>query len=506
MIILLVWSLGGCAAEEGGASEEYDKPTFYLNGLPELEPFNLVPEIKNRYGKSAYSDVLIAAGDYGKLFPYEGKYIGSGFWGSIRYGLVDARGRIVVDPIYVNAYYLGEDQSCLCLVYPDEGMLIAGADGSWVREDLTGQWAQLYEDRIVINGYETAGDYDNPIYSIYDTEGRLIAKGPGYLGGFSEGLGIINHFDRDGRILYRYIDKDGKVAIPGPFFDANAFRNGKAIVSADIGQDGVLLYGVIGYSGEFLIPPERDYDDLRNIYEEGQIHVFYESSPDWYSYYGVKGKNGEIIVPAEYEWIGLLDAESNTAIAQKSNREYYIVDLPEGSIRRIEGDPISVTFAGDGWRRIEYDEPANLLILEKDGAEYKFEYPQGSRLECFFIEGELFALVYFDMDDLGYTTSSRTDIFDAGLGKVVKSLPDRIYSYTINDRLYYFNRPGTVRAYVLGKNFEPHFADDVFAGSGGLISIYHIADGVYQVKTIFFTGLIKENGQWLIRIKLEGKD
>jgi len=51
----------------------------------------------------------------------------------------------------------------------------------------------------------------------------------------------------------------------------------------------------------------------------------------------------------------------------------------------------------------------------------------------------------------------------------------------------------------LNRDFEPVFSADAFSG-GSIKHIWHLTDDIYSVRTTFYSGLIKENGEWLIRV------
>jgi len=133
IITLILLAFPSCVPQAEMPALELDKPVFYLSELPELLPFEIPPQIINRYGGEAYSGALKPADDYGMLYPYLGEGSMKGVYAAkIRYGLVDAKGRIVVDPVYESAYYLYPDKGYLCLIYPVEGIRTAAARRSLI--------------------------------------------------------------------------------------------------------------------------------------------------------------------------------------------------------------------------------------------------------------------------------------------------------------------------------------------------------------------------------------
>jgi len=518
---VLLSVFAACSAQDDTVLPESGKPVFFLTELPELTPFEMFTEIAERYGDAAYSGELKPADDYGKLYPYEGKLIGHDWFMSVRYGLVDDRGRIVVDPVYERAYYLDEDAKYLCLVYPVEKpdpnsfepprrLVVAKADGSWVSGDFFGNWAAFSENRIIVT--ETLVEGVSHQYKIFDTEGRLIAEGDGYFYGFSGGLGTVMHMKRalpgeEGSSWYEYIDTEGRTAIQGPFIDAQAFEDGKAFVA--VGEDWEsALYGVINSAGEYVVKPELKYNDVRHLFDgqAGQDIYVYNEERDGVYYEGIKEKDGRIIVPAEYERISYTGVDSKIAIGYNyMNSDFFVISLPDGSVQRIDGNPSNAYVSGNDWLIIEYTGAQNTKILKRGDKEYRFDYLYGEQMWDYFIHGELFAFCYNNMDNNGYINDSRTDIFDADAGKVIKSLPDVQYLYR-EDRMIVFSRSNNSRLIVLDQDFEPYFPAEAFKGAGGLTSLYSLTDDIYSVRTTFFSGLIRKNGDWLIRVRTQNTD
>jgi hypothetical protein len=527
IILLMALAFTACLAQDDVARPEFGQPTFYLSELPELEPFEIPPEITSRYGGIAFNDRLEPADDYGKLYPFVGRLFGNEMWTSIRYGLVDAYGRIVVDPVYENAYYLDADATYLFLSYPQDRVdpesvdiweivdqprkfTIARADGGWVKDDFFGNWATLSEDRIIVM---KSVDMMPAGYALYDLEGQFLSEGNGYINEFSEGLGIVSstEFSPDGRTLQRawYIDRNGNTVIPGPFIDARSFTDGKAIVS--IGEDwDNALYGVIDTKGNFLVEPSGEKEYLRYSIFGQEYYVFHEArnpaSDD--SLYGIIDKNDDIIVPAEYRFIHL-PLDSLLALAgDYESGEVYLISLPDGGRQRLtDGNIPNIYTMGNDWIAVNNMAPrtgvdeGGTLILIKGDKEYQFDYEPEQSVSALWIEEDLIALNYYDFSGQTVQNLSRTDIFDGSSGRIIKSLNGWMYGYSIGD-MRLFNHPEAQRTRVLDRNFEPMFTNETV----DFRWFYQLTEGTYQATTTFSSGLLRENGEWLIRVNLSSID
>ena len=448
---LSLLSFASCSLQDGALTPEYDKPVFYLSDLPEIEPFEIPPEISSRYGGVSYNGELKPAGDYGKLYPYLGEVVGGEYWMINRYGLVDALGRIVVDPVYESAYYLDADAGYLCLIPPqdriDPGtediweaaekprkLIIAKADGSWVKNDCWGSWASISDDRIIINTYvEPMGSF-----AMYDFDGHLLTESVGYFGGFSEGLGVtgfpvIDPVGGSGITKFQYIDKSGEVVIPGPFLSARDFKDGEAVVSAGSDWDNE-LYGIIDVKGNYIVSPAKENDWLRYGYNGGDDYA----------------------------------------------------------------DGVSL---GNDWRTTEYD---GGLALMKGDKEFRFDKQSGQSLYGAWITDDIIALDYYCYDgyDKAARNLARTDIFDGNSGKVIKSFIGMQYSYRTESGILLFAPARGSRMLILNPDFEPQFPDE----AAGFTWFQPLTDDIYQARTAFSSGLIKENGEWLVRVNISSID
>lgn len=166
-------------------------PGFYLDALPDLPPYQPVMEIAARY----YPEVtkqLRPRDNYGPLYPYIGRLVREAGWVSV-YGLCDASGKIVVDPVFasVQRFQREDGTELLFLEYlpqpaaddsaaaPVTRCAVAAADGSWVVEGLTG--AVRYADDAHIVTVNNSLSEEAIFYGVgdiytYDYTGNELAK------------------------------------------------------------------------------------------------------------------------------------------------------------------------------------------------------------------------------------------------------------------------------------------------------------------------------------------
>jgi len=128
---------------------------------------------------------MLAAPDYGPIYPYLGAYHVDNVWGNYRvYGLCTADGQIITAPIYTTAFRLfdGENEAYLLHIMEgekrnedDEPCLIMAADGSWFMEL---EAAKLH----TVEGRFSAEEYDvgylavkqNSLWGILSYDGEVI--------------------------------------------------------------------------------------------------------------------------------------------------------------------------------------------------------------------------------------------------------------------------------------------------------------------------------------------
>ena len=169
-----------------------------------------------------------------------------------RFGYINAEGRVVVEPQYWEARDFSEGLAAVLVGdrwgYIDKGGRTA-LGPKWVAADSFSEGlAAVYEDGVG-HGY-------------IDRTGRLAFKLEGVTapGAFHEGLAQVvlgrgpdgGYFNREGRFEFGYIDREGRLAITGPFQKAADFSEGLAAV-----QVGGKM-GYIDRAGRFAVTPAYD--------------------------------------------------------------------------------------------------------------------------------------------------------------------------------------------------------------------------------------------------------
>jgi hypothetical protein len=159
-------------------------------------------------------------------------------------GLIDAAGRVVLEPRYDS---LGR---------PSEGLVGARLSGKWGFIDLAGGVAvpfslelppgQMCEGRARV---EVAGKF-----GFIDSRGELCIKADyDYAEDFAEGLAVVESgaVNADEQLFIRV---DGSRAFPISFASAFGFKDGAALVMDKASE----LWGYIGRDGTYVVPPRFD--------------------------------------------------------------------------------------------------------------------------------------------------------------------------------------------------------------------------------------------------------
>lgn len=505
---------------------QFSVPTFQLSELPQLTPYDAPREIIQRYYDEEFVDTLQPADDYGRLYPYEGKIFGSEWWESRAYfGLADEQGRVVVDPVYRYTYFTEPEQNngqvYLVLAYPiDEGdkkaqellresdgwiqrgrYVVASADGSWVSNDFYGDNLTVSGDRVIITNYSENPEHmwssTGQTYSIYDMQGQFLASGEGQLGYFYEGLTALYNSEKGG---YCYVDTNGQVAIPGPFFEAYNFQNGRAVVAVGKDWDN-RLSAVINTQGEYVVDPSTER--LSGWDHQENYLVFDDMGNS--DNRGITDREGNIIAPAIYGWINIpYEGDATLAAASKSDNSWWLIDLQSGDTQRIDLENATINYVwvcSGNWCVVEYTGGAALLKGDKL---YRFDARGGNHVNCNQIKGEMFAISGVLYDEQNRPTYY-VDIFDAGAGRVEHTVTGAQFSHMLNDELLVMSLPENFEYMrVLNLDTSPAFNGEL---NGEIVrSIGWLADDVYSVRTTLFSGLIQPNGEWMIRVNINTID
>jgi hypothetical protein len=544
MLILILLLVSACAFWEEEAplppevsGPQFNVPTFQLDSLPPLPPFaGLAEEIYTRYSPEAFVDALRPAAGYGKLYPYIGKVLYDNFFhgASMRYGLVDEQGRIVVDPVYAEAYYTegGPEAGAeyLVLSYPmdkndteaQEAAIamdffsvrkhyqFAKADGSWVSPLYYGDEARLFADRVIVQV-----NSDNPEevwsgrgvkYKLYDLQANLLSEGEGRLANFCDGLGLVqNVIEENGEYLnaYSYIDKNGNTIIEGPFSSATDFEDGKALVTLE----KETFFAVIDAGGNYVVEPKR-IGDMVYLYSGNKYLTFRDKYRQ-----GMIDRMGNIVLPAVYEYIShSYEGDNYLLAAQKPNQEYDIVDLRSGQIAPADANLANFNVLQNGWLLAQtqtqvlpdgsYATPDQYLIR----GEERYEFLAKDYWNCYirYVKDNIFAICENEYPD-GYNVY----FFDTLQGEIIKTCPGWYYSsadQTPQGAVYYLHNDYKQKNLVLAEDFEPLFTSGDMAGAAGFSEIRYLKDGLFTARTDRFSGLIRSDGSWLIRVEAQYND
>ncbi len=333
---------------------------------------------------SQWIDALQPRDDYGMLYPFAGVKMSDDYSDTTYlYGLVDAQGRIVCDPVYTSVgvlswydwnHYIDHSVPMLCLARTENGetrYTLATPDGSFVSPESYGVVNAL--DCGVICGNKGSEDF-----VLYDYEGNIIltrdeleVERLGFYGSLysiepgGEGLLLVDTAELDGERYYA--DLSGKVVL-GPYNFARPFENGRAIVSVDSG------WGLIDRSGNWIIPPEwgeiraahsGQYKTDGRIFDAYGQELFTVSAKTYIGYY----KGGGYILPDGTElgyakgWMTLqgdwygdgCPVLYKTPVNQSSMD---LMDIRSGKTLHLEGhwnlDRLFVNYVNSGYSELEY--------------------------------------------------------------------------------------------------------------------------------------------------------
>ena len=292
LLLCLCLLLGGCGSE--GLTLSSTDPESTLPSEEETIPADV--SVQTDYSQYAprvtlaplYTPAeepcydLVASENYGGIYPYVGASVSTQFSGKrYYYGLTDARGRILTEPVYHSVEllqdwdsyeYTGRSLPFWVLQKQDvtedfaysTRYALATLDGSMVTEC-------VYSSISWGDGYVVAIDKrgQHPRFDLFDTEGQLYLR--------SEDLPILaqlpeNYFDyfyadlsdgmlrlqcgaENGQTLYYYTDLQGSLLL-GPYEYAEPFFDGIAAV-----QDSYDTYCYIDRTGNTCFPLSFTYSD-----------------------------------------------------------------------------------------------------------------------------------------------------------------------------------------------------------------------------------------------------
>lgn len=339
--------------------------------------------------------------DYGRIYPFVGGLLygsnesGDNWIIGRKYGLIDEKGRIIVDPVYsfveVAHYMDVETGQMVYLPYwvlkktvkenneevAREYYSVAKIDGSFVTEGN----ALAYQCGPY--GICLAQDWEMLHFMILDKEGNTILTekdmpypaGTYAIVGFGDGYFTVYHYDTNKTI---YIDSTGKQSLLASWDYGQDFSSQRACV-----RKGDFT-GVIDTKGNWIVAPDTylSIDRYRNdvaiamLRELGNI------------YYTVLNTKGEPILDGKYDWISLsLSGNICTYQEREGIREIYdregklLFSCKGKNVAPLTNLDLLVTTLDSPLDQIEYD-----LTSIPSGATCRLSsYPYGTG---YAIEGE----------------------------------------------------------------------------------------------------------------------
>lgn len=329
------------------------EPAISINGRS-LIPLRALAEAMGKH--VYYEDGIIVISDdevsfkdvFAKYEQYYEPYRAIYFTELGKYGFVNAKGELVLEPIYKQVYRRLEvfDTATRPVAIESEGETLWGIvnkAGEFVIEPQYSSaspfdrgkalmsWGGLGYAEFYLNeqgeavgryhnvvypysdGLAIVGDYDfsdetrtTPLvkFGFMDELGaNVIEQKFDYVSNFSQGLSVVNQGAVQNSILgkpsggkYGYIDRAGEIVIPLQFADAFSFVNGLATVKDfESGK-----WGVINSSGLYVISPQFDRV-IDPVFIDGLMRVVVDSK------FGVINKLGNFIVPPQYYDINPFD-------------------------------------------------------------------------------------------------------------------------------------------------------------------------------------------------------
>jgi hypothetical protein len=298
-----------------------------------------------------------------------------------RWGFIDARGQIVIKPVYDRVGFFSE------------GLASARVNGKWGFIDTAGKIvipAQFTYADCFSEGLATVTEGGR--FGYIDRTGRWIIPAQFQTASaFQQGLALV-----ETKGVWRFIDKAGRPANAGfinrkgqfiikPRFDnAYEFHEGWAPVSIDgegnfINKQGVMMtdgtvflntqifseglalvqsmqngkYGYIDSSGKFIIPPRYD---LAFLFREGLAAVSKEGR------YGFIDKTGKEMIPLRYEFTEVFIG----GLAQvKSGEQWIYIDRKGHKIWPKTEPKSGISKKLDA--HIQYDMAGLTQVIIKDG-------------------------------------------------------------------------------------------------------------------------------------------
>ncbi len=204
--------------------------------------------------------------------------------GGLQWGYIDRAGRFAIPPGYSEARDFQSNGLAMVQARPGTGYGLIDRAGKVVVPLRFDEICDFSEGRAVASaGKQT---------ELLDENGRTVYRTPGTIGDLHEGLASFSR-TRSGRVLFGYLDRDGRPVIAPQFESAADFSGGEALVGLAPGR-----YGMIDRTGRIL----RQICQ-RTVVPAGREGLFAfqnkENGP-----WGYLDGQGRIALPAAYRYAG----------------------------------------------------------------------------------------------------------------------------------------------------------------------------------------------------------
>lgn len=486
---------------------------FRLAELPELEPFAAYTEQSSRFYEE-YQWHLVPGEDYGRLFPYAGKVLldEEMHFTDTSYGLCTAAGEIVVDPVYNNvSVYEDGDMALLALSrktgeyvtngafmeYESSMLSLAAIDGSWQTEEINGYVLGWDKDYVVLatrlqyreeNGEITPDEAGQDLF-VYDTQGRLLRQ--------FEAVEPIDYYqgtlslrEQGGR--YRVEDVRGNVLLEqeqylSPFYGKYA-----------IAQLPDLSYVLMDREGKY--DPARSYD-----------FVYFDQWDETFQFclgddYGGLDLEGNPIAGAEQDGEFLTDEYNGHRIRIDRDWEadsYAVHDLDSGESLQKVGSNIWFGYLANGWCFCTIYDP------EKYSSSLEFYRLGAGEEPVYSMAGEGASLLSENVASISVSEPvSRVDaegneysstepryvlLFDLETGEEIKRIPGSP-CWDVKGLGQVISSPND---YIKGALYDA--AGDTILDTE-CYQVLEAGDGCWTVSGTPYSGLIDQDGQWILRL------
>jgi hypothetical protein len=252
-----------------------------------------------------------------RLFPASVKSVEGTKW-----GYINESGKFVLKPQYEDA---GDFQGNGFAIVRLKGAGVINQAGRFVVEPKYSSISPFTEGRAVA--------MDDKGFLIINEKGKVLtSKSYSFISPFQEGRAVFQITDKDGKIVYGYLDLNGKEVIPAKYQYAFDFNEGRGLVQvkekeyALIDLNGKQLHTfpyeqMNGYS-EGLLSFQKTYQDKAGYVDEaGKVVIepkfgmalpfqdgraVVNASTDYKNEFGLIDKNGVYIIPPKYNDINIL--------------------------------------------------------------------------------------------------------------------------------------------------------------------------------------------------------